>query len=614
MAAATALFQEQMMMPIPSPQRPARSAGAPRQRRLLRTLLCCSATAWLAAPAWAQQAGPCTQGLVDQGWASQAFPAQKGRFTSTVDITPVASDRPQLLGLSQGAKLRAEDFAALLRFGADGQVQARNGATFTTLRRLRYHADVTYRVRFDVDLAARTYSVWLQRQNTERARPFVQVAKDFALGAPVAQLDTLGLQQAQGGQAVDAGTAEPLQACALAVTPPAARPPNPDCTLLVPADPLSPAGLATPYQLVATDPAQGECRQANADQAAFVQAVILDPATGQLSVYSPLVIDKGTQPAVAPVLPVLPANAVVGLWFGYNGDNLTLRSANAGRVRWNGGGRGGADALAAGRCVNGLNGSVFGQFAHCNAPAFFTAAQSAIRAGLLQVPPLGTGVDGLACPSARSFWVSDQDPSDNVPTEYLEINGRFAQSTALTRAAYPTARKVVNPSDERLVSVVLDPVLKCQPFTAPDLADPGQQVTALALNELQAAVHQTTDAALIPPQDPMVLVDGERSLAKLNAYRAGVGQPPASSISDRSAAAFCARFREQAPARFIADRTWFVAAKSPAPADASNLFTFLSNRYVSAYGLLDCRALLGQRVNMRLTRDAGGVVVDARLR
>ena len=56
-----------------------------------------------------------------------------------------------------------------------------------------------------------------------------------------------------------------------------------------------------------------------------------------------------------PLVPVLPPNAVVGLWFGYNGDNLTLRSANAGRVRrqggngngnWNGNGQ---DALAAGR-------------------------------------------------------------------------------------------------------------------------------------------------------------------------------------------------------------------------------------------------------------------------
>jgi hypothetical protein len=33
-----------------------------------------------------------------------------------------------------------------------------------------------------------------------------------------------------------------------------------DCTLIVPARPLSAQGLATPYQLVATDPTNGPCK------------------------------------------------------------------------------------------------------------------------------------------------------------------------------------------------------------------------------------------------------------------------------------------------------------------------------------------------------------------
>ncbi len=36
-------------------------------------------------------------------------------------------------------------------------------------------------------------------------------------------------------------------------------------------------------------------------------------------------IDAGTTAAVAPVLPTIPANAVVALWFGFNGGNLTLK-------------------------------------------------------------------------------------------------------------------------------------------------------------------------------------------------------------------------------------------------------------------------------------------------
>ncbi len=103
---------------------------------------------------------------------------------------------------------------------------------------------------------------------------------------------------------------------------------NMNCTLIVPANPLSAQGLATPYQLTATNPANGPCNEANAAQSAFVQGAVLDPATGQISVYNPLVIDQGTTAAAAPVVPALPANAVVGLWFGFNGNTLTLAGAD----------------------------------------------------------------------------------------------------------------------------------------------------------------------------------------------------------------------------------------------------------------------------------------------
>src|SRR5215470_2401834 len=103
---------------------------------------------------------------------------------------------------------------------------------------------------------------------------------------------------------------------------------NLNCTLIVPADPLTAGGLATPYQLTATDPASGPCNEGNKSQTAFVQGAVLDPATGKISVYNPLVIDAGTQPAVAPVVPTLPAGAVVAVWFGYNGDTLSLAGAD----------------------------------------------------------------------------------------------------------------------------------------------------------------------------------------------------------------------------------------------------------------------------------------------
>src|SRR3954453_15706231 len=43
--------------------------------------------------------------------------------------------------------------------------------------------------------------------------------------------------------------------------------PNPNCSLVVPANPLSAKGLATPYELVATNRRQGACHEADPAQA-----------------------------------------------------------------------------------------------------------------------------------------------------------------------------------------------------------------------------------------------------------------------------------------------------------------------------------------------------------
>src|SRR5713101_5206733 len=170
---------------------------------------------------------------------------------------------------------------------------------------------------------------------------------------------------------------------------------NGDCTLIVPPNPLSAQGLATPYQLVATNPANGPCNEANKMQGAFVQGAVIDPATGAISIYNPLVIDQGTQPAAQPVVPQLPANGIVALWFGFNGINLTLQDSNG--------------SLQQGKCVNGSAGTLFGQFAYCNARAFFQAARPLLSAGMLIPPPLGVGLDQQPCPTTRDFSIVDQD-------------------------------------------------------------------------------------------------------------------------------------------------------------------------------------------------------------
>src|SRR3984885_3057950 len=126
---------------------------------------------------------------------------------------------------------------------------------------------------------------------------------------------------------------------------------NVNCDIIVPANPLSARGLATPYQLTGPDgmsPDQSGCTMANATNlGAFVQATILKKQTGQLYVYHPLAITKGTPPAVNPVVPRLPRHYIATIDFGFNGTDLTQVPATPG-------------ALRSGLCVNGQQDSVFG--------------------------------------------------------------------------------------------------------------------------------------------------------------------------------------------------------------------------------------------------------------
>src|ERR1700685_4029893 len=185
-------------------------------------------------------------------------------------------------------------------------------------------------------------SAWRRRGGKSRAaRIAIPLAIPMALGL------TLGITLALSGgnttkiyQSALGATASPSGSASASASPSATSTvtapvstTNVNCDLIMPANPLSAQGLATAYQLTGTDgatPAASGCEMTNAAAlGAFVQATILDPATSQMSVYAPLVVTQGTQPAVAPTVPALPADAVVTIDFGFNGTNLALAGAPA---------------------------------------------------------------------------------------------------------------------------------------------------------------------------------------------------------------------------------------------------------------------------------------------
>ena len=399
-------------------------------------------------------------------------------------------------------------------------------------------------------------SAWRRRGGRSRAaRIAVPLAIPMALGL------TLGIIIAASGgntthiaqtAAGDSASPSASASAAGAANAPAANAPavaavssnNPNCDIIVPANPLSARGLATPYQLTGpagTSAANSGCTMTNAaNLGAFVQATILNPRTGALSVYNPLVITQGTTPAVAPVVPKLPRNAIVTIDFGFNGTNLTQVGATP-------------SALRQGRCVNGL-GSVFGQQSFCNGINFFNTAFALMREGRLRVPFEGTSAKivptagrigtGRDCPNVRNFDMVDQDQSDNVTSVYLlnRTTGQTAQATTANQGSMAGSTVLSNGSDNALIDKFMDPALGCTPFMAPDLANNNTPATSQALDELLAARNMPRTPALVPENDEMVLdAAGNLDPAKTNLYRAEVGQAPISPQNDKfdSPSSYC---------------------------------------------------------------------------
>ena len=387
---------------------------------------------------------------------------------------------------------------------------------------------------------------------------------------------------------------------------------NTNCDIIVPAHPLTAKGLATPYQLTGHDgdsPGASGCQMINSIKlGAFVQATILDTQTGTLYVYDPLVVTKGTKPAVAPVVPKLPSHAVVTIDIGFNGEILRQVGATQG-------------ALRQGKCTDGEPGSPFGQVSFCNGPAFFKAAFALERSGRLVIPSAGisrkmvvTGGKlgtGRACPTVRSFNMVDQDPSDNVTTAYLlnPATGRTAQATSANKARMPNAEMLVNGSDNGLIDNFLDPALGCTPLKAPDLGNHGVMSTSQALDELLAAGNEPTNAALIPENDGMVTdIGGNIDPAKADLYRSEIGQPLVNSRTQASSSPqmFCQNLINIQTPFLAANERLFAAWPSPVPTAGDTLYTFLANRLAGSFDNLNCANFgLAQPVTGMVTNGAG---------
>jgi hypothetical protein len=489
-------------------------------------------------------------------------------------------------------------------------------------------------------------SAWRRRSSKSRAaRIAIPLAIPMALGltlgiilavsgGPVTTINQSALgacgsasasPAASGSAAAVASASAPASPCpsgsasgspSASATAAAVAAANVNCDIIVPANPLSAKGLATPYQLTGTDgqtPAASGCTMTNAaNLGAFVQATILNPRNGKLYVYNPLVITQGTTPAVNPVVPTLPRNAVVTIDFGFNGTVLTQVGATA-------------NALQQGNCVNGQAGSIFGQQSFCNGINFFNTAFALERVGLLRVPSEGTSAKivpsdgqlgtGTDCPTTRNFDMVDQDPSDNVTTEYLlnPATGQTAQDTTANEANIANSTPLLNGSDNTLLDRFMDPVLGCTPFQVPDLGNDNTPTSSQALDELLSARNQPRIAALVPENDEMTLDgNGQFDAAKTNLYREEVGQAPISNQNNQtsSPAMYCQNMVNIQTPFIAANQTLLATGQSPVAGVGDNLFTFLANRLNMSFTNLNCQNF-GLTNPVTVTLDGNGAAVAA---
>jgi hypothetical protein len=388
-----------------------------------------------------------------------------------------------------------------------------------------------------------------------------------------------------------------------------------NCTITVPASPLTAAGLETPFQL-------GDgCTMTNADEQAYVEATILAPA-GQVTVYNPLVITAGTRPAVAPAPVTIPTGSQVVIDFGFNGSNLVLQGSGAQQ----------------GNCIDAYGQSIIAQTPACNAAAFYQAANAQIASGALKVPALGTGSDGQPCQTTESFATIDQDQSDNVVSAYLlngagqtaqdtaanarlagetPINNNWTRRTRTSSTNFSTLRgatTVTNGSDDGLLDAFLDPALGCKPWTVTDATSSAGASSSQALNALMAQQDQKAPVALLPVNDPQLLVNGNFSIGKTNAYRAETDEPALSSTTSTAmnAAKYCQNMVNIQSVKLAADEAVMSAFASPVPTLGSNLYTTMAARLDASVVNLSCKDY-GIRSPVTLTLDGNGVATAATL-
>ena len=114
--------------------------------------------------------------------------AQKGSFELSFDATPLADKIDCFTGVAESTPRRANEVAVIVRFNESGFIDARDGNSFAADQKLGYGSGKTYRIRMEVDMAKKTYSVFVAPAGEAE----VALARNFAFRSGQGSVQSLG--------------------------------------------------------------------------------------------------------------------------------------------------------------------------------------------------------------------------------------------------------------------------------------------------------------------------------------------------------------------------------------------------------------------------------------
>lgn len=140
----------------------------------------------------APNAATCRTAVGGGAFINTAITSQSGSFTAEYDATPSVTNIDAMIALSRGAQTGYPGYATLTRFNATGTIDARNAAGYSANASIPYSAGSTYHFRLPINVAARTYSVFV----TPPAGSEITLGTNFAFRseqAGVTSLDNWGI-------------------------------------------------------------------------------------------------------------------------------------------------------------------------------------------------------------------------------------------------------------------------------------------------------------------------------------------------------------------------------------------------------------------------------------